>query len=89
MTARIFRYEVPVDGRPHVLRLSVSPVLHVACRKAEMVELWVMDCGDPPIERTFQVVGTGHPLPDGWVGHWGTAITPSGQLVWHLLEVAR
>ncbi len=88
MTDRIFRYEVPVDDRPHTLPLS-GAVLHVACRQVDVVELWALESGGPPIERAFQVVGTGQPLPDRWFMYRGTAIAPGGQLVWHLMEVPR
>lgn len=37
-------------------------------------------------ERTFLMVGTGHPIPDS-ARYWGTAArTPQG-LVWHLYEL--
>ena len=87
MTEAIFRYEVPVDDKPHTLELS-GAVLHVDCRDASTVEVWALETGGPPVERVFRVVGTGHPLPEGWTRHVGTAIAPGGHLVWHLLEGA-
>jgi hypothetical protein len=83
MTETIYRYEVPVDDKPHTLELS-GKILHVGCRHADTVEVWALESGGQLIERTFRVVGTGQPLPDGWTRHVGTAIAP----VWHLLEGA-
>lgn len=85
MTQRIFRYEVPVDDRWHVIR-SGQP-LHVACRQLDTVEFWAVSSDDPNVhieERHFRVYGTGHPAPDE-LAYVGTAIAPGGHLVWHLM----
>ena len=90
MSARIFRYEVPVDDRWHWIELQGDP-LSVDCRFLATVEFWAMH-GDSAESRrrAFIVVGTGHELPflkdgESW-RHWGTAVAPGGALVWHLLE---
>jgi hypothetical protein len=87
MTKSIYRYEVPVDDKPHTLELS-GEIVHVATRDSASVEVWAWHTGGHTIERAFQVVGTGQPLPEGWTRHVGTAIAPGGRLVWHLLEGA-
>ena len=92
MSARIFRHEVPVDDKWHWIGLQGDP-LSVGCRRLDVVEFWTIHSDDDSAEsreRAFIVVGTGHELPyikDGerW-RHWGTAVTPGGALVWHLLE---
>lgn len=93
MTEHIFRYEIPVDDQWHSLDLY-GPVLHVACRRSDTVELWATHYDHPPrpgvarISSQFRVVGTGQPIPaqrEGW-RHVGTCIAPDGYLVWHLLE---
>lgn len=85
MTARIFRYEVPVDDQPHTIALSDNP-LAVGCRDPRVVEFWAIAHDDAPtLDRTFQVVGTGQMLKDLRC-HWGTAVAPGGALVWHLIE---
>lgn len=86
MTA-IYRYEVPVDDQWHELQLS-GAVLHVDCRDPRVVELWALSSGGPTVTHNFRVYGTGQPLPDRLTCHVGTAITPGGQLVWHLMETA-
>jgi hypothetical protein len=82
---RVFRFEVPVDDQWHEVRVNTDPV-HVAARKADVVEFWALVTENAPqIARRFRVFGTGHPIPRGcW--HRGTAIAAGGALVWHLLE---
>lgn len=83
---RVLRHEIPVDDAVHELVLR-GPILHVATRRPDVVEVWVQD-----EERTrgvrLLVVGTGQPWPDNAV-HFGTAIAPGGALVWHLLGLPR
>ncbi|OLT13036.1 hypothetical protein BJF79_03815 [Actinomadura sp. CNU-125] len=90
MTERIYRYVVPVDDAPHTIHLTLAHAgygpLHVAATNDE-VEFWAVHSDEYPDQPyTFQVVGTGHPLPPG--AQWrGTAPrTPDG-LVWHLVEL--
>jgi hypothetical protein len=80
----IHRYEVPVDGQWHELKLAGDP-LHIGCRSVEVVELWaVADLPRPNLTtRAFQVVGTGQPIPDR-ARYWGSVV--KGPLVWHLIE---
>lgn len=94
---RMLRYEVEVNDRPQVIALQ-GPVLHVAglirgegweVPTTHVVEFWAE--GDPSQQReqrTFQVFGTGHPIPEGAVWRGTTARTPEG-LVWHLYELTK
>jgi len=86
MSARIFRYEVPVDDQWHEVKLLGNP-LAVGCREVAVVEFWARayDDGSVGYRRRFMVVGTGHPFPSH-LRYWGTAVAPGGSLVWHLLE---
>ncbi len=87
MTARIFRYEVPVDDRWHEFELRAD-VLAVGCRNPAVVEFWARHDDDvPAATRRFIVVGTGHGFPSDYRYH-GTVVAPGGMLVWHLLETA-
>lgn len=99
MSRRVFRYVVPVDDQPHAFYLvSNVRVLHVAAQaftaetvssdSNHAVEFWVEDYGGDllTIRRTFQVFGTGQPLPDGAQWRGTCDRLPSG-LVWHLYEV--
>jgi hypothetical protein len=88
-TRSIFRQSIPVDDQWHTLHLS-GPIVHVATRGEDYVELWFID--DPAVEpeaRAFRVVGTGQPMAPALAYHVGTAITPSGRFVWHLMEHER
>lgn len=87
-TFAILRYEVPVDDEWHTLRLS-GPIVHVATRRREVVEVWATTDGFGPSDYDLRVFGTGQPIPadpPGEVCHVGTAIVPGGALVWHLMQ---
>jgi hypothetical protein len=85
VTDVIYRYEVPVDDGAHPIALP-GRIVHVGCRDPRVVEFWALHSAVPARERFFTVVGTGHPVPEGFTTHIGTAVAPGGQLVWHLLE---
>jgi hypothetical protein len=80
---RVLRYEVPVDDVWHPLDLP-GPIMHVAARREGVIDVWASDIG-PGARRVFCVFGTGHDIPDH-AAYVGTAVTPSGQFVWHLTE---
>lgn len=84
-TAQILRYEVPVDDRWHTIILP-GPIVHVATRRPEVVEVWATTDGFGSQEHEMRVYGTGHPYPVGDVHHVGTAIAADGALVWHLIQ---
>lgn len=90
--AVIHRAELPLNDRPHGIDLT-GEILHVAARRTGAVDVWYQarPDGEEPMRRSFQVVGTGQPIPTHLGlsivgGHKGTAISPDGQLVWHVLE---
>lgn len=87
-SARIFRYEIPVDDQWHAVPQSSMP-LYVSCRDPRVVEFWAWhrpEIHDVPglTDREYRVYGTGHPV-DEEVWYAGTAIAPGGSLVWHLM----
>lgn len=84
----IHRIEVPVDDRPHGIDLT-GDILHTAVRRnPASVDVWFQARRDDTehMRRSFQIVGTGQPIPAWLDRHHGTAISSDGQLVWHLLE---
>jgi hypothetical protein len=88
LPAVIHRIELPVDDRPHGIDLT-GDLLHAAVRRPGVVDVWYMARRDPhvqPMRRSFQIVATGQPLPIWLARHHHTAISPDGQLVWHVLE---
>ncbi|MEW2187686.1 hypothetical protein AB0900_30845 [Streptomyces cellulosae] len=85
--AVIHRAELPIDDRPHGIDLT-GDILHTAVRRPGAVDVWYQARPDgmEPMRRSFQIVGTEQPIPLWLERHHGTAITPDGQLVWHVLE---
>ncbi|MGW7630493.1 DUF7352 domain-containing protein [Streptomyces griseoincarnatus] len=83
----IHRAELPLDDRPHSIDLT-GDILHTAVRRPGAVDIWYVarPASMKPMRRSFQIVGTGQPIPLWLERHHGTAITPDGQLVWHVLE---
>lgn len=85
---RIIRHVISVDDRVHIIPVPVgsNAILHIASRRMNEVDIWVMDDPSKKIrEAHFRVVGTGHEIDDNeyWVG---TCVVPGGALVWHLVE---
>lgn len=84
----IHRAELPIDDRPHGIDLT-QEILHAAVRRPGMVDVWFKARRDPSMahmRRSFQVVATGQPIPSHLDRHHRTAVSPDGQLVWHVLE---
>jgi hypothetical protein len=89
MGRAVFRAVLPANDQWHMLSLS-GPIVHVGTRGEDYVEVWFIEDSDgTPTERAFRVVGTGHSLAPALAHHIGTAVTPSGRLVWHVFEHAR
>ncbi|MFI2620470.1 hypothetical protein [Streptomyces sp. NPDC018584] len=90
--AVIHRAELPLDDRPHAIDLT-GEILHVAARRPLAVDVWYQTRPDSvqPMRRSFQIVGTGQPIPthlgvDTIGRHHGTAVNREADLVWHVLE---
>ena len=86
MTTRIYRYEVPVDDGWYPIRCG--PPLHVGCRRAGIIEFWAHPLPeDQPVPmRSYRVYGTGQEMPSHGITYCGTALTPGGIYVWHLVS---
>jgi hypothetical protein len=84
LQAVIHRAELPIDDRPHGIDLT-GEILYVASRQAGTVDVWYQARPDgmEPMQRSFQIVGTGQPIPTHLGlylldGYKGTAITADG-----------
>lgn len=94
MADRMFRYRVSVNDEPHQFELSSDP-LHVEAGRwgvhpqgPHFVDFWTINVdGAPQRSRSFQVFGTGQPLPEDAKYIGTTARTDEGA-VWHLFELA-
>jgi hypothetical protein len=85
---RIIRHTIEVNDLVHLVPVpdQPDPYLHLAARREDAVDLWVLDGPNLPTrEAHLLVVGTGQTITPNqrWVG---TAVTPSMRLVWHLVE---
>lgn len=88
--AVIHRVELPLDGRPHGIDLT-GEILHVAVRRTWAIDVWYQarPASMEPMRRSFQVFGTGHPIPAHFgpvISHKGTGVNWEADLVWHVLE---
>lgn len=84
----MLRVAIPVDDAWYTVQMR-GPIVHVATRVPDEVEVWWLNAPTtPPHTREFIVVGTGHDIP-AYCRHVGSAIVPSGTLVWHLFERVR
>lgn len=83
----VYRYLIPVNDEPTTVVACLKGVIvHVASRHSpDTVEFWIDGKKTDTADRTFRVVGTGHPVPDG-ATYLGTALAAMG-LVWHLYEL--
>lgn len=84
----VWRYQIGLDG-PETVGLNGDPVAFGALPGSVGVEFWAEhDDAKPEELRTFVIVGTGHPIPDG-ATYVGTAPRTREGLVWHLYELSR
>lgn len=50
--------------------------------------LWVeVDTDNEAINREFKIYGTGHNIPEDWIGYLGSVKIDEGRLVFHVYEV--
>lgn len=89
------RYEIPIDDKPHVVALTDTPVAAATQRGGgespwghTNVEIWAeYSPSEHPITQfTYQIFGTGHPLPDN-ARHVLTCPRDGLGLVWHVYEL--
>ncbi|MDT0306859.1 hypothetical protein RM780_07765 [Streptomyces sp. DSM 44917] len=90
---RMLSYRVYVNDTPQRIAIGGDPVHVSAIRLGfgpdapHVVQFWAEgSLEEPGTPRTFQVFGTGHPLPPGARWRGTTERTPEG-LVWHLYEL--
>jgi hypothetical protein len=85
---QIFRYIVPVNDQPHAIPLTHDPLYVANGDTLDEVEFWAEhDSDSDEWAATFQVFGTGQPLPDGAV-YVGTCPRTREGLVWHLYRIS-
>lgn len=81
----IYKYDLMI-GYNSLYLADGYKVLHVAEQYGSLC-MWVeQSIQNSPNYRTFNVHGTGQPIPDDNAVHVGAALMSSG-LVWHVYEV--
>lgn len=83
----IFKYQLPKISDNVTVRMPLrSEILSVQVQDGK-ITLWAMvDSSAMPWDRTFTVVGTGHPADElNTKDYIGTVQMPNG-LVWHIFE---
>jgi hypothetical protein len=89
----VYRYEVPIDDKPHRIQLSSSclPIAVAAVTLDGSATSWIVEFwaehndAEPLVDHVFQVFGTGHPVPAG--ARWRGTCPRLFGLVWHLYEI--
>lgn len=94
MSRCILRYRIHLTSQPQILRAMPGPVVDVDAATigvdhpaaTYVLDLWIDGDGeDVTSQRTFQVVGTGQPIPER-ARYCGSA-SRAGGFKWHLYEL--
>ena len=90
MNKTIYKYTLIVTDGRQVMQLPKSHVIVHVAEQGPSPCFWAMvDPDEETAEFTFQVTGTGHPLPDGTdeedFGYIGAAMC--GPFVWHVWQL--
>lgn len=96
MARKVFKYGpiVVADGPQQVEMPVAAKIAFVGSKNDGFVDIWAVvdeDAMDNNVVRTFQIFGTGHPIPED-AQYMGTSIQSSGSvmvngtMVWHLFE---
>lgn len=95
MARKVFKYTITVTDGPQQLHIPVgASLVHVGSKTDGFIDIWVVvdeSSLDNTASRTFQVFGTGHPIPED-AQYCGTSIQGgnvslhNGTFVWHLFE---
>lgn len=90
MAREVRRYPVPIDGQVHEFELQ-GQILHAGFKECfedpPTMSVWALwDSTLSPARKAFVVVGTGHPLPEGFARYVGTGMLMQGRLVFHMFE---
>lgn len=81
---RVLRWAIPADDEWHEVNAN-GGIVHVATRAEPYAEVWTIVHDDRPEEkRMLRAYGTGQPVTATDAAYVGTAVTPSGRLVWHV-----
>lgn len=88
MDQAIYKWTLDIEDKQTLSLPAGAQILSVAMQRDEVC-LWALI--DPKAtkvqDRTFEIFGTGHPIPQGIQRKFlGTVLTHGGALVWHVFE---
>ena len=78
----IWKFDIPLQDESVIPMPDGAEVIHVGVQGDTVVAWATVDTRARLAEYRFQVVGTGHPLPDRLGFHAGTV--QQGPFVWHV-----
>ena len=86
---QVWKFKITPENMSRIEMPEFAIVLHVAEQNGELC-LWAeVDIENNPVERMFEVFGTGHNI-DSQIGTYrsylGTSMMCDGDLVWHVYE---
>lgn len=85
MSARVLKWVVPIDGRPHEVGGGDVALVAVARPDFQAVTVWTLELpATPALPRQVQVFATGEPV-DTRHRHLGSVV--DDPYVWHLFEL--
>jgi hypothetical protein len=86
----IWKFPLQETDEQSFLMPEGAQVLHVEEQPGHGLQLWALvDPSKSREQRTFQMYGTGHDIPDDPGTHIKTFFTFGGRLVFHLFERGR
>lgn len=81
----VWKYDLPDRVTRRQMPAGAKPI-HVA-EQHGMIRLWaIVEPDNPPEERGFIVVGTGHEFDPAGLQLIGSLLTPGGTFVFHVFE---
>ncbi|MGV1047652.1 MAG: DUF7352 domain-containing protein [Solirubrobacterales bacterium] len=86
MNTTIWKFALVPADLQHVMMPKGALIL-CAQAQGEAMELWAMVNPELPREcRLIEIIGTGHPIPEGVRSYISTVQMMNGALVWHIFE---
>lgn len=80
MTQRVLRWPIEVDDDVHFI--GAGPVTGARADSHTQISLWTLEPTQSSRQRKVIVVGTGHPIADGFVV---IASVWTGTFAWHVI----
>ena len=84
--SKIFKYELKITDQ-QTIQMPLGATILSADQQAGGLYLWAeVDPTNPPSDRTFQIIGTGNPIPNVATCRRFIDTVVIGAFVWHVFE---